>query len=190
MVDARTKVGDVELPNPVMTASGTSGHGAELEAYFPLARLGAVVVKSLAAEPWAGNPAPRLHEAGDGMLNSVGLAGSGRRGVARGRPPRAATRRARASSSASGVARSRSSRRRPRSSQGAPDDIVAIEVNLSCPNLDGGRASVRAARRRHGTRASLRSSPLPTVPCGRSSPRTRPTSCRSRVARTRQARAR
>jgi dihydroorotate dehydrogenase (NAD+) catalytic subunit len=60
-----------------MTASGTSGHGAELEAYFPLSRLGAVVVKSLAAEPWAGNPPPRLHEAGDAMLNSVGLQGPG-----------------------------------------------------------------------------------------------------------------
>jgi dihydroorotate dehydrogenase (NAD+) catalytic subunit len=60
-----------------MTASGTSGHGAELASYGPLDRLGAVVVKSLAAEPWPGNPGPRLHEAPAGMLNSVGLQGPG-----------------------------------------------------------------------------------------------------------------
>lgn len=57
-VDLRTRVGSVTLENPVMTASGTSGHGAELAAYLDLSRLGAVVVKSLSAEVWAGNPAP------------------------------------------------------------------------------------------------------------------------------------
>ena len=65
------------LPNPVMTASGTAGHGAELAAYLDLAALGAVVVKSLSAEPWPGNPAPRVHETRLGMLNSVGLQGPG-----------------------------------------------------------------------------------------------------------------
>ena len=48
--------------NPCMTASGTAGHGAELARYVDLAPLGAVVVKSLSAEPWPGNPAPRVHE--------------------------------------------------------------------------------------------------------------------------------
>jgi dihydroorotate dehydrogenase (NAD+) catalytic subunit len=72
-----TSVGDVSLPNPVMTASGTSGHGTELDAYGTLAELGAVVVKSLSVEAWPGNPAPRVHEVGAGMLNSVGLQGPG-----------------------------------------------------------------------------------------------------------------
>jgi len=52
-------VGSVTLRSPVMTASGTAGHGAELAPYIDLASLGAVVVKSLAAYEWAGNPAPR-----------------------------------------------------------------------------------------------------------------------------------
>ena len=60
-----------------MTASGTAGHGAELGAYFDLSRLGAVVVKSLSAEPWPGNPAPRLLPVAAGMLNSVGLQNPG-----------------------------------------------------------------------------------------------------------------
>ena len=81
-------VGSVPLPNPVLTASGTAGHGAELAAYVDLASLGAVVVKSLSAEPWPGNPAPRVHETPAGMLNSVGLQGPGRGGVAGRRAPR------------------------------------------------------------------------------------------------------
>ena len=60
-----------------MTASGTSGHAAELAPYMDLSALGAVVVKSLSAAPWAGNPAPRLHETSGGMLNSVGLQNPG-----------------------------------------------------------------------------------------------------------------
>ncbi|MFZ0249254.1 MAG: dihydroorotate dehydrogenase [Acidimicrobiales bacterium] len=72
-----TSVGSVALPNPVLTASGTSGHGTELAEYGALDELGAVVVKSLSVEPWGGNPAPRVHEVGAGMLNSVGLQGPG-----------------------------------------------------------------------------------------------------------------
>ncbi|MEZ5278856.1 MAG: hypothetical protein R2770_00140 [Acidimicrobiales bacterium] len=78
-VDLRTAVGGVELVAPVMTASGTAGHGAELGAFQDLSALGAVVVKSLSAEPWAGNPAPRVHETASGMINSVGLQNPGSR---------------------------------------------------------------------------------------------------------------
>ena len=75
--DIATTVGSVRLPNPIMTAAGTSGHGTELAEYGDLSALGAVVVKSLSVRPWAGNPAPRVHEVGTGMLNSVGLQGPG-----------------------------------------------------------------------------------------------------------------
>ena len=71
------RIGSVELANPVMTASGTAGYGTELAAYLDLSALGAVVVKSLAAFEWAGNPAPRLHPTAQGMLNAVGLQGPG-----------------------------------------------------------------------------------------------------------------
>ena len=60
-----------------MTASGTAGHGAEFQSFFDLADLGAHVVKSLAAFEWEGNPAPRVHPAGVGMINAVGLQGPG-----------------------------------------------------------------------------------------------------------------
>ena len=76
-VDLTTTIGSVTLANPVMTASGTAGHGDELGRYVDLSTLGAVVVKSLSADPWAGNPAPRVHETPAGMINSVGLQGPG-----------------------------------------------------------------------------------------------------------------
>ncbi len=76
-VDLSARVGSVCLPSPVMTASGTSGHGVELAPYGRLSELGAVVVKSLTAGAWPGNPAPRLAHVGGGMLNSVGLQGPG-----------------------------------------------------------------------------------------------------------------
>ena len=71
------QVGSITLPNPVMTASGTVGHGTELAAYCDLADLGAVVVKSLSAEAWPGNSAPRVHGTASGMINSVGLQNPG-----------------------------------------------------------------------------------------------------------------
>jgi dihydroorotate dehydrogenase (NAD+) catalytic subunit len=136
--DLTTHVGAVELPSPVVTASGTVGHGAELGAYGDLSALGAVVVKSLSAGPWAGNPAPRLHAAAGGaaMLNSVGLQGPGVASWRRHDLP--ALRRAGARVVASIWGRTVEEFADAAAAL-AGADVVAVEVNLSCPNLDGGR---------------------------------------------------
>jgi dihydroorotate dehydrogenase (NAD+) catalytic subunit len=131
-------VGSVELPNPVMTASGTSGHGAELAAYGDLGRLGAVVVKSLAAEPWPGNPAPRLHEAGAGIINSVGLQGPGVEAWLEDDLPALAAAGARVVASIWGRTVEEYAKAAT-ALAAAPPELVAVEVNLSCPNLEGGR---------------------------------------------------
>jgi dihydroorotate dehydrogenase (NAD+) catalytic subunit len=136
-VNLATRVGSVELPNPIMTASGTSGHGAELQAYFPLEELGAVVVKSLAAEAWPGNPAPRLHEAGDAMLNSVGLQGPGVSAWLQHDLP--ALQRARARVVASIWGRTVEEYEKG-ASMLAGSGVIAVEINLSCPNTHAGRA--------------------------------------------------
>jgi dihydroorotate dehydrogenase (NAD+) catalytic subunit len=137
-VDLRTRVGSVELANPVMTASGTAGHGAELEAYAPLRELGATVVKSLAAYEWAGNPAPRVHPTTAGMINAVGLQGPGvMRWLHEELPETLATG---ALVIASIWGRSVDDYRRAAEQlAAAPDGVVAVEVNLSCPNLEGRR---------------------------------------------------
>ena len=77
LVDLSTRVGTLELVNPIIAASGTIGYGDELSSYGDLASLGAVVTKSLAHFPWDGNPGLRLAPLATGMLNSVGLQGPG-----------------------------------------------------------------------------------------------------------------
>jgi dihydroorotate dehydrogenase (NAD+) catalytic subunit len=131
-------VGSVTLRSPVMTASGTAGHGAELAPYFDLASLGAVVVKSLAAYEWAGNPAPRVHPAGVGMINAVGLQGPGVEAwIAHDLPALLDTG---AAVVASIWGRSVDEYRAAADMLAtAPADVVAVEVNLSCPNLEGRR---------------------------------------------------
>jgi len=131
------EVGSVRLRNPVLAASGTAGHGAELGAYVDLATLGGVVVKSLSATPWAGNPAPRLHGAGPAMVNSVGLQGPGVAAwVARDLP---SLRRAGATVVASIWGRTVEEYGAAAALIAGAAGITALEVNLSCPNLEGGR---------------------------------------------------
>lgn len=133
--DLSTRVGSVELAAPVLTASGTAGHGAELASSVDLARLGAVVVKSLSADPWPGNPAPRVHPTPAGMINSVGLQGPGvARWLAEDLPPLLATG-ARVVASIWGRTVDDYARAAAALAQ-APDGVVAVEVNVSCPNLE------------------------------------------------------
>src|SRR4051794_2680566 len=136
--DLGTTVGSVVLPNPVLTASGTAGHGAELAHYFPLEQLGAVVVKSLASSPWPGNPAPCVHEATAGMLNSVGLQGPGVTAWLDDDLPALIAAGARVVASIWGRSVDEFANA-AKLLAGAPREVVAVEVNLSCPNLDGGR---------------------------------------------------
>ena len=67
----------VELKNPVMTASGTFGSGAEYGEMVDLNKLGAVVTKGVANVPWPGNPTPRIAEVYGGMINAIGLQNPG-----------------------------------------------------------------------------------------------------------------
>lgn len=137
-VDLSTTVGSVTLPNPVLTASGTSGHGAELAPYLDLGSLGAVVVKSLSAGAWAGNPPLRLHETVGGMINSVGLQGPGVEAwLAHDLPPlMAAGARVVVSIWGRSVAEYEAAARLLAE---APAAVVAVEVNLSCPNTEAAR---------------------------------------------------
>lgn len=136
-VDLTTRIGSVELPNPVMTASGTAGHGAELAPYLDLAALGAVVVKSVSADAWPGNPALRTHEVGTGMLNSVGLQGEGVEAWLEHDLPPLLALGARVVVSIWGRS-TEDYRRAADLLADAPPQVVAVEVNLSCPNTEAG----------------------------------------------------
>ncbi len=71
--DLRVTIAGVELANPVLTASGTSGTGEELARVYPLKKLGGFVTKSISIDPRSGHPAPRVVETSAGMLNCIGL---------------------------------------------------------------------------------------------------------------------
>ena len=135
--DLAVIVGSLSLPAPVMTASGTAGHADELAAYGSLDQLGAVVVKSLSADPWPGNPAPRVHQAGAGMVNSVGLQGPGVPAWLDEDLPRLRAAGARVVVSIWGQ-RVADYARAAALLAGVPG-LAAVEVNVSCPNLEDRR---------------------------------------------------
>ena len=77
MADLTTTLGSLTLPNPVLTASGCAAAGRELDQFFDVSQLGAVVTKSIMTTPRSGRPTPRMAETPSGMLNSIGLQGPG-----------------------------------------------------------------------------------------------------------------
>ena len=86
-VDLRVRFGAVELANPVLTASGTSGYGQELAGLTSLSALGGLVTKGISPRPRAGNSTPRICETAAGMINSIGLENVGVDGFARDKLP-------------------------------------------------------------------------------------------------------
>ena len=138
VIDNEIRVGSLLFANPVMTASGTSGHGAELSPYGDLAGLGAIVVKSLAPYAWEGNAAPRVHPTPHGMINAVGLQGPGVQAWLRDDLPTLAATGARVVASIWGRSVADYQLAAEQLADAGPS-VVAVEVNLSCPNLEGRR---------------------------------------------------
>jgi len=132
-VDTRVRIGTLELPNPIVAASGTFGHADEVARLCDPRELGAVTTKSQAVFAWGGNPPPRLHPTAAGMLNSVGLQGPGiDRWIADDLPRlRATGARVIASIWGRSVDEFAEAAARLRDAE-----VVAVEVNLSCPNVE------------------------------------------------------
>jgi dihydroorotate dehydrogenase (NAD+) catalytic subunit len=133
-VDLGVTLGPVELPAPIVTASGTFGHGDEVARHGDPGLLGAITAKSLCPEPWAGKPAPRLHMTAAGVLNAVGLQGPGVAAwLARDLPALRATG-ARVIASIWGQTVDEFARA-AEMLEPARAELLALEVNVSCPNL-------------------------------------------------------
>jgi dihydroorotate dehydrogenase (NAD+) catalytic subunit len=133
-VDLRTKLGHVELPNPILTASGCAAAGRELSQFTDVAKLGAVVTKSIMLAPRSGRPTPRMAETPSGMLNSIGLQGPGIDAFLQRDLPWLLTQGARAVVSIAGSSVGEYAELARRLSD-APG-VTAIEVNISCPNVE------------------------------------------------------
>ena len=130
-------VGGVHLDSPLMPASGTAGHADELANYFDLSMLGAMVVKSLSAQPWAGNPSPRVHPTPSGMINAVGLQGPGVEAWIAHDLPRLERRGVRVVASIWGRSVAEYAEAAQMLAEVSAESVIALEVNLSCPNLEG-----------------------------------------------------
>ncbi|MDP9332242.1 MAG: dihydroorotate dehydrogenase [Actinomycetota bacterium] len=142
-VDLGTALGPAQLPNPIVAASGTFGHGAEVAALCDPRGIGAVTAKSVAVFASEGNPPLRVAEApGGGMINSVGLPGPGVDSwITRDLPAlEASGARVIASIWGRSVADFEGA---ARALKKVAHRVVAIEVNLSCPNVEA-RAHVFA----------------------------------------------
>lgn len=134
--DLRVTIGGLELANPVMTASGTFGYGAEFANLTDLDQLGAMVVKGISLAPRPGNPPPRIAETACGMLNAIGLENVGLEQFIRGKMPFLRTCASKLIVNILGdsieeyavLARELS----------AVEGVHGLEINISCPNVKKG----------------------------------------------------
>ena len=134
-VDCVARLGPITLPNPIITASGTYGHSDEVARLGDPSKLGAVTVKSLSSFPWPGNPSPRVYSTPAGMLNSVGLQNPG---VGHWREQELPALRARGARVIASIWGRTFEDFAAAAAAIAPakDQIIAVEVNVSCPNLE------------------------------------------------------
>ena len=132
--DFSTALADRRIPNPILTASGTAGSGKELSQFFPLSDIGAVVTKSIMLKPRSGRATPRMAETPCGMLNSIGLQGPGIDIFLENDIPWLVSQGARIIVSIAGetVEDYAVLARKLRAVPG----ITALEVNISCPNVE------------------------------------------------------
>ena len=132
--DFSTTLGGAWFPAPIFTASGCASSGKELAQFFPLREIGAVVTKSIMLKPRAGRPTPRMAETPSGMLNSIGLQGPGIDTFLIEDIPWLASQGARIVVSIAGETAEEYAvlARKLRAVSG----ISAIEVNISCPNVE------------------------------------------------------
>ena len=132
--DMSTLVAGVELPNPILTASGCAASGRELQQFFDVSALGAVVTKSVMLAPRAGRPTPRMAETPSGMLNAIGLQGPGIDAFLDTDLPWLVEQGARVVVSIAGNTVEEYAEL-ARRLQDAPG-VTAVEVNISCPNVE------------------------------------------------------
>ena len=139
MADLSINIGALSLKNPVLTASGTFGYGVEFADFIDLSRLGGIIVKGTTLEPRQGNPAPRIAETPQGVLNCVGLQNKGVDYFCEHIYPKVRTLGTNVLVNVSGS--SVESYAECAAKVADLEDIPAIELNISCPNVrQGGMA--------------------------------------------------
>jgi len=137
--DLRVKIGPMELKNPVLTASGTFGYGREFSSLIDLNLLGGIVVKGISLKPREGNPPPRIVETPCGMLNAIGLANVGLESFLKEKLPW--LRRLNTAVIVNIYGHTVEEYGAVAAGLSGVKGISAIEVNISCPNVEQGGMS-------------------------------------------------
>ncbi|MDD3818429.1 MAG: dihydroorotate dehydrogenase [Actinomycetota bacterium] len=136
-INLSVNIGKIHLENPVIMCSGTFGYGEEYGQFYNTALLGAVTTKSYSLKPEKGNPPPRICETPAGLLNSIGLQNDGIDCFIKKHFPEAERRGIKLILSLFGSDMDEFSELAYKVSE-IKDKIVAIELNLSCPNVKEG----------------------------------------------------
>ena len=136
MADLRTDLGCFNMKNPLITASGTCGYGHELAEVFNLSLLGGISVKGTTLEPREGNPPPRIAETPSGLLNSVGLQNPGIQRVIETELP--FLRNFNMATIVNIAGHAPGDYEKIASMLDKEPGIAALEVNISCPNVNSG----------------------------------------------------
>lgn len=168
MAKINVNIGGLELKNPVMTASGTFGYGIEYQDLVPLHEIGGIIVKGTTLKPREGNSYPRMAETAQGMLNCVGLQNKGVDYFCEKIYPQIKDIDSQMIVNVSGSSPEDYAECARR--VGELENIRAIELNISCPNVhDGGMAFgvtcegaasvVRAVRKAYGKTLIVKLSP-------------------------------
>lgn len=134
-IDLSTSLGPLSLRTPLVAASGTVGSVWEWAEVADVGRFGAAVAKSVAPEPWPGRPPPRVAPVPTGMINGIGIQNPGIEAWVADTGPRLAGIGVPVWGSAVGTTPEGFAEV---ASRLAGAGVAAVEVNLSCPNLDDG----------------------------------------------------
>lgn len=137
-VDLSVKIGELELSNPILLASGTCGYGPELSDLVELGALGGLITKTVTVRPRPGNPPPRVAETPSGLLNSIGLENVGIDAFLADKVPAFEALPTAVVVSVGGEAVSEYVELAS-AINGAPG-VRGLELNISCPNVDRGMA--------------------------------------------------
>lgn len=168
MADLKVNIGKLELKNPVMTASGTFGYGPEYADFVELSEIGGIIVKGTTLNPRQGNDYPRMAETASGMLNCVGLQNKGVDNFCEHIYPEIKDIDTNMIVNVSGSSPEDYAECAARID--ALDNIPAIELNISCPNVkdggmafgvtcDGAASVVKAVRQRYHKTLIVKLSP-------------------------------
>lgn len=137
MASLAVRIGSLVARNPIFSASGTFGHGLEMEGFCPTSSVGGLVSKTVTLRPRAGNPLPRLCETEAGLINSIGLENKGLAHYLEHVVPELARAQCLVVVNVGGHADEEFAElvaaldERP--------EVDALELNLSCPNVDDGK---------------------------------------------------